>query len=139
MSTRRTVVVAVLALGLVGLLALGAYAVSERDDGRFGFGGPWHHDGGWDGWRGHWGPDPENVREARADLAADLATELDMSAEQVEGAFRRVAEQRLQDAVAEGRIDQADVDEALAAYDDGDVAQIFRIVKGGRTPTTESS
>jgi hypothetical protein len=141
MRMSRTVIVSLVALGLVGLLAFGAWAVTNDDDG-FGRGGPWQHEGGWGdrgGWGGHWGPDPEQVRETRADLAADLAAQLDTSAEEVEAAFRGVAEQRLQEAVADGRIDQAEADEALAAYDDGDVAQIFRIVKGGRTPTAEGS
>lgn len=146
MRMSRTVIVSLVALGLVGLLAFGAWAVTNDDDG-FGDGGPWRNGaswGGWDGhrgghWGGHWGPDPEQVRETRADLAADLAAQLDTSAEEVEAAFRGVAEQRLQEAVADGRIEQAEADEALAAYDEGDVAQIFRIVKGGRTPTAESS
>lgn len=138
MRMSRTVLVSVIALGLVGLLALGAWAVSD-DDGRFGYDGPWRHGAGWDGWGGHWGPEPEQVREAREDLAADMATQLDTSAEEVEAAFRGVVEQRLGEAVADGRIDQAQADDALAAYDDGDVGQIFRIVKGGGTPTTGSS
>jgi hypothetical protein len=136
----RTVIVSVIALGLVGLLALGAWAVTNDNDG-FGPPGPWRDGAGWGGhWggQGHWGggdwgPDPAQVRDARADLAADLAAQLDTSAEQVETAFRGVAEQRLQEAVADGRIDQSEADEALAAYDDGDIAQIFRIVKGDRT------
>jgi Spy/CpxP family protein refolding chaperone len=141
MRVSRTVIVSVIALGIVGLLAFGAWAVTNDDDG-FGRGGPWRHEGGWGGhggWGGNWGPDPEQVREARADLAADMAAQLDISAEQVEAAFRGVAEQRLGEAVADGRIDQAEADEALAAYDEGDIGQIFRIVKGGSTPTAENS
>jgi hypothetical protein len=79
------------------------------------------------------------VREARGELAADLATELGTSAEEVEGAFRGVAEQRLNEAVADGRVEQADVEEILAAYDEGDLREIFRIFKGDRAPTPESS
>jgi hypothetical protein len=137
MRMTRTAVVGVLALALVGLLAFGAWAVTNDDD-RGGF-GPWRGHG-WNGWHdGGWGPDPDMVTQARADLAADLATQLDTSPEAVEAAFRGVAEQRLSEAVADGRIDQAQADEALAAYDEGDLGQIFRIVKGDRTPTTESS
>ena len=138
MRMSRTVIVSLIALGLVGLLAFGAWAVTNDND-RFG-GGPWRHGAGWGGgWGDHWGPDPAQVRETRADLAADLAAQLDTSAEEVEAAFRGVAEQRLQEAVADGRIEQSEADEALAAYDEGDVGQIFRIVKGGRTPTAERS
>ena len=148
MRMSRTAIVSLIALGLVGLLAFGAWAVTNDDGDGFGYGGPWRHGAGWGdsdgrgGWGGgHWGPDAEEVREARADLAADLGAQLDMSAEEVEAAFRGVAEQRLQEAVADGRIDQAQADEALAAYDEGDVGQIFRIVKGNTTstPATESS
>jgi hypothetical protein len=138
MRMTRTAVVGVVALALVGLLAFGAWAVTN-DDGDRGFGPPWRGHG-WSGWHdGGWGPDPDMVTQARADLAADLAAELDTSPEAVETAFRGVAEQRLSEAVAAGRIDQTQADEALAAYDEGDLGQIFRIVKGGRTPTTESS
>ena len=134
MRMTRTAVVSVIALALVGLLAFGAWAVTNDDGGRaFGPG----RDGGWHD--GGWGPDADQVRQARADLAADLATQLDTSPERVEAGFRGVAEQRLSEAVADGRIEQADADEALAAYDEGDLGQIFRIFKGGRTPTTERS
>jgi len=137
MRMTRTAVVSVIALALVGLLAFGAWAVTNDDGGRA-FGPGREH--GWGGWHdGGWGPDPDQVRQARADLAADLATQLDTSPERVEAGFRGVAEQRLSEAVADGRIEQAEADEALAAYDEGDLGQIFRIFKGGRTPTTESS
>jgi hypothetical protein len=137
MRMTRTVVVSVIAVALVGLLAFGAWAVTNNDD--RGFGPPWRGHG-WSGWHdGGWGPDPDHVREARGELAADLATELGTSAEEVEAAFHGVAEQRLNEAVAAGRLTQAEADEALAAFDEGDVGQIFRIVKDGRTPTSESS
>jgi hypothetical protein len=137
MRVTRTVVVSVIAVALVGLLAFGAWAVTNDDD--RGFGPPWRGHS-WSGWHdGGWGPDPDHVQQTRADLAADLATELGTSAEEVEAGFRGVAEQRLSEAVAEGRLTQAEADEALAAYDEGDVGQIFRIVKDGRTPTSESS
>lgn len=135
MRMTRTVVVGAVALALVGLLAFGAWAVSDDD----GFGPPWRG-GGWHGWHdGRWGPDPERVRQARGELAADLAAELGTSAEEVESAFRGVAEQRLDEAVADGRVDEADVDDILAAYDDGDLHGIFRIVKGADAPATEGS
>lgn len=143
MRMSRPVIVSLIALGLVGLLAFGAWAVTNDDADGPGYGGPWRNGAGWGhsdgrgGWGGgHWGPDPEQVRESRADLAADLAAQLDTSAEEVETAFRGVAEQRLQEAVADGRIDQAEADEALTAYDEGDIGQIFRIVKDSRTPTS---
>jgi hypothetical protein len=138
MRTSRTVVVSVIALALVGLLAFGAWAVA--DDGDRGFGPPWRGGHGGAGWHdGGWGPDPDQVSEARGELAADLATELGTSAEEVEGAFRGVAEQRLNEAVAEGRVAQADVEEILAAYDQGDLREIFRIFKGDGAPTPERS
>ena len=137
MRMTRTVVVGLIALGLVGLLAVGAWAVTNDND--RGFGPPWRGHG-WSGWHdGGWGPDPDRVRQARSELAADLASELGTSAEEVEAAFRGVAEQRLDEAVAAGRLEQSEADEALAAYDEGDVGHIFRIVKDGRTPTSESS
>jgi len=143
MRMTRTVVVSAVALALVGLLAFGAWAVSDDRD--RGYGPPWRGDGGpgWHGgagWHGGgWGPDPDQVRQARSELAADLAGELNVSTEEVEGAFRGVAEQRLNEAVADGRVDSADVDEILAAYDEGDLRQVFRIFKGEGAPTAESS
>lgn len=139
MRMTRTAVVSVVALTLVGLLAFGAWAVTGNDDERR-FGPRWRDGHGWAGWHdGGWGPDPEHVQQVRADFAADLAGELGTSAEQVESALRGVAEQRLNEAVADGRVDEADVDDILAAYDEGDVRQIFRIFKGGDAPTTERS
>jgi hypothetical protein len=145
MNIGRTAIVvsSVLAVALVGALALGAYAFAQADGG----GPPWFGGAGWhDGDRGpgRWsggpfGADPEHVRAARADLAADLAPELDTSAERVEAAFRAVAAQRLQEAAEAGQIDEASVDEALAAYDEGDVRALFRILKPDRDRTTESS
>lgn len=138
MRMSRTAVVSVVALALVGLLAFGAYAVSDNDGDR-GFGPPWRGGHGWGGWHdGGWGPDPDQVTETRAELAADLASELGTSAEEVEGAFRGVAETRLREAADQGRIDEADIDEILAAYDQGDLREIFRIVKSDSAQTTES-
>lgn len=125
MTVRRTVLVSVAVVALVGLLAVGAFALVR--DGRGGppWAGGWH-DGGWGrGWHSA-GPDPERVRELRSDLATDLAGELDTSAAEVEGAFRAVAEQRLREAVDAGRIDEAAVADALAAYDEGNVKALLR-------------
>lgn len=141
MKISRTVVVSAITIALVGLLALGAFAITDDRPG-FDDGGPWRNGRGWHwgGWRdGGWGPEPERVVQVRNDLAADLAAELNISAEQVQTAFRGVAEQRLQEAVDAGGIDQAAKDEALAAYDEGDIGQLFRIVKSGREASTESS
>jgi hypothetical protein len=136
----RTAVVTAIALALVGLLAFGAWAATNDDDDGRRFGPPWRGGHGWGGWHdGGWGPDPDDVRQARADLAADLGSELGTSAEEVEGALRGVAEQRLNEAVAEGRVDQADVDDILAAYDEGDLRQIVRIFKSGHAQASESS
>ena len=142
MRMTRTAMVGAVALALIGVLAVGAYALTNDDDGGggYGFGGPWRHEAGWGGWREHRGPDPERVRAVRAELAADLAGELDATPEEVEAAFRGVAEQRVDEAVADGRVDAAAVDDVLAAYDRGDLGEIFRIVKGGSSaPTTEGS
>lgn len=139
MRMTRTAVVSLIALALVGLLAFGAWAVTDRDGDR-GFGPPWRGGHGWGGWHdGGWGPDQDRVRQTRSELAADLAGELGTSTEEVEAAFRAVAEQRLNEAVAEGRIDQSDVDEALSGYDEGDVRGIFRIFKGDRAAASEPS
>jgi hypothetical protein len=127
MNVTRALVVTVGVL-VIAVLGFGAYAVAQTD----GFGPAWRgggwHDGG-PGWGGRHGPpEPEQVRAFRADLAADLANQLDTSADDVEAAFRGVVAERLDEAVAEGRIDEADVDEALAAYDDGDIRTLFRTV-----------
>lgn len=135
MRTSRIVVLAGVALALVGLLAFSASAFTADDDGG---GPPWRH-GGWGMWRDHGGPDPARVRAVRADLAADLATELQTSPERVEAALRGVAEQRVDEAVADGRVDAADVDDIMAAYDDGDLHGIVDIVKDGWTASTDSS
>lgn len=142
--TRRTVLISVLVVAIIGLLGVGAFAL-VRDDGA---GPPWArgwHDGGWGdrGWGGRgWhggGPDPDRVLALRAELAADLGAELDASADDVEAAFRAVAEQRLREAAADGRIDEAAVDEALAAYDEGDVKALLRTFWGAHDPATERS
>jgi Spy/CpxP family protein refolding chaperone len=137
MRMTRTAVVSIIALALVGLLAFGAWAVTNDNDG---FGPGWRGGHGWGGWHdGGWGPDPDQVREARGELAADLASELGTSTEEVETAFRGVAETRLREAADQGRIDEADIAGILAAYDEGDVRAMFRIFKSGDAPTTESS
>lgn len=139
MNVRRTAVVTV-AVVLIALLGLGAYAFAQSD----GVGPPWRdgagwHDGdrGWGGWHGQ-RADPERVRDIRADLAGDLATELGTSAEEVEAAFRAVVAQRLDEAVQAGRVDQATVDEALAAYDQGDIRALFGILKHDGDEATAS-
>lgn len=138
MKISRTVVIAVAAV-LIGLVGLGAYAFARSD----GVGPPWRdgpgwHDGdrGWVGWHGR-SADPDRVRQIRAELAADLGAQLNTPAEDVEAAFRAVVAQRLEDAVADGRIDQAAVDEALAAYDAGDIGAVFGIVTRGTEEATE--
>lgn len=125
---KSTRVISVVAVVLVGLLAVGAYAFaqSDRDGSPLGGHSPWEQ--GWGGWH-HRGPDPERVQQLRADLAADLAAELDTSAEAVEAAFRGVVAQRLQEAVEAGDIEQDRADEALAAYDDGRVGPLFHLFK----------
>ncbi|HEY8340491.1 MAG TPA: hypothetical protein VIK95_11505 [Egibacteraceae bacterium] len=142
--TRRTVLISVLVVVVIGLLGAGAYALVRGDDD----GPPWQrgwHGGGWDGpgWgRGGWhgrGPDPDRVVELRAELAADLGEQLDVPAEDVEAAFRAVAEQRLREAAADGRIDGDDVDDALAAYDEGDVGALMRVVWRAREEAPDRS
>jgi hypothetical protein len=140
MRISRTVIASALAIALIGLLAVGALALTDDGPGG-GRGGLWNGGPGWHwgGWRdGGWGPDPERVLRVRGDLAADLAAQLNTSTEEVETAFRGVAEQRLQEAVDAGRIDQAAKDEALAAYDAGEIGPLLHIVKGGNQATTES-
>lgn len=131
MSTTRVIVVA--AIVLVGLLGLGAFAFAQATDGGppWARGRAWHEraggPGGWHG--GERGPDAGQVREFRADLAADLAGELGSSSEDVEAAFRAVVDQRLQEAVDAGDLEQEQADDALAAYDEGDVRALFHRLK----------
>ena len=139
MNASRTLIVTV-ATVLIALLGLCAYAFA-RSDGV----GPawWRGAAGWhDCERGGWHDpqaDPERIRELRADLAADVAADLDASPEEVESAFRAVVAQRLEDAAADGRIDREAVGDALAAYDAGDVADLFEIFKRNRGEATEPS
>jgi len=117
---------AVVAVAVVGLLAFGTYAFAQSDGGPAASGA----ERGWGGRHdGRWGPDPDRIREARAELAADLATELDTSPAAVEAAFRAVVVQRAQEAVEAGDIDQEQADDALAAYDDGEVRALFRLLR----------
>jgi hypothetical protein len=142
MNLSRTAVVVTGALLLVGLLGLGAYAFGQAvgDSPPWRDGPGWHvGDRGWGGWRHGGPPDPEQVREARTELAAELAAELDSSADDVEAAFRAVVAGRLQEAVEGGDLDQDAADEALAAYDEGDVRALFRVVKSHWRETTDSS
>lgn len=119
-------VVTVVAVALVGLLAFGAFAFAQSDPGPTGW-GPERRWGGWhDGQRGG---DPDRFRQVRADLAADLAVELETSPEAVEAAFRAVVVQRLQEAVDTGAVGQGQADDALAAYDDGEVRALFRLLR----------
>jgi hypothetical protein len=142
LSRRAMVVAGTVTLVLVGLAALGAYALAQAD----GAGPPWRDgpawhagDRGWGGWRHGGPPDPEGVRQARADLAAELAAELNTSADEVEAAFRAVVASRLQEAVEEEEIDQATADDALAAYDEGDIRALVRAVKRDWKETSEGS
>jgi hypothetical protein len=135
---------AITAVTLIGLFTIGPLAgaqspepapgqppaaAGEEPDGRPGWrgwrdGGGRH--GGWEGHGGHGGPpDPEQVRAFRADLAAQLGSELGVSAEQVEAAFRTLVDRHLDEAVSAGRLDQAEADEALAAWDEGDLHRLF--------------
>lgn len=148
MNVSRTVVVTVVVL-LIALLGFGAYAFAQSDnndgppwrddtpwqDGRRW--GPWHEGRRWGPWHGP-AADPERFRELRSELAADLGTELDISGEEVEAAFRGVVAQRLEEAAEAGRIDQDAVDEALAAYDEGDIRALFQAFKRDLEATTES-
>jgi hypothetical protein len=83
----------------------------------------WHR-GGREGFRG---ADPAEVLEFRADLAADLGEELGAPAAEVEAAFRGLMSEKLDEAVAAGRIDRAEADEALTAYDAGDLRRMFDV------------
>lgn len=139
MRLTRPLLIAAIALGLTGLLAFGAFArTSDPTEGirapwSDGDRGPWAR-GGSDGWGpGHWGsggPDAERVREVRGELAADLAAELDLPADDVEAGFRGVIAQRLDEAVDDGQIDRERADAALEAYDDGDLLLAFHAFMG---------
>jgi hypothetical protein len=104
-----------------GQPSAGADGDPDGDSHRWGWG--WHH-GGREGFRG---ADPAEVRELRAKLAAELGEELGTPAAEVEAAFRGLVSEKLDEAVAAGRIDQAEADEALAAYDDGDLRRMFDV------------
>lgn len=150
--TRRTVVTLVVVLGLLGV---GAFAFAQTGRGPIAWamsgGPPWADGDGWRGWGGHGGPrgwggpggwhrggaEPEEMREIRAELAADLAAELDTTAEEVESAFRNLVAARLDEAVEAGRLDREDADAALEAYQDGDMSVLFRLLK--RHPVEEPS
>lgn len=135
MNRTRTVtaVVGVVAIIVIGVVGFGAYAFAQSDGdftSRIG-GPPWAQGGG--PFRGGWhdgdrGLDPERVTQARADLAADLGAELGTSAEDVEAAFVGVAEQRLSEAVETGDITRAEADEALAAFEAGDLRALFQLL-----------
>lgn len=120
-------VASVVAVVLVGLVAFGLYAFAQSDK----HAAPWER-GHWAHGEGGWhdrGPDPERIRELRADVAADLAAELGRSAADVEAAFRTVLAQRLQDAVEGGDMDQMQAEEAMAAYEEGDVRGLVHLLK----------
>lgn len=125
---RRTVLIVTGIVVLVGILVLGGLAVAQTVE-------PSHWGGAHRGWGpGHWaghrfGASPERVREHRAELAEDLGAELDQSPERVEAAFRAVVVKRLDEAVAAGSIDRAQADDALAAYDEGNLRGLFRTFK----------
>ncbi len=144
-STRKILITG---LVVVGLLGIGAFAFAQTGRGPIAWalsgGPPWADGDDWGGWRGHgpwggrgpWGgppwhrgPDPEELREVRSELAEDLAAELDTSAERVESAFRNVVSKRLHEAVEAGLIDREDANEALQAYEDGDMRVLFRVLK----------
>ncbi len=131
---RRTVYAIVGISVLVGLLVVGGLAVAQTAEPSR-WAGPhraWG-DGHWGPGPGHrFGPSPERVREERAEVARDLAAQLDQPPERVEAAFRAVVVQRLDEAVAAGRIDRAMADEALAAYDEGNLRGLFRVFKEER-------
>jgi hypothetical protein len=131
LSRRAIVVTGTVTVVLVGLLALGAYALADGDGAPWRDGAAWHTgDRGWGGWRHGGLPDPEQVRQTRADLASELGAVLDSSADDGEAAFRAVFAGRLQESVETGEMAQASADEALAAYDEGDVRALVRVVKG---------
>ncbi|MGH8929723.1 MAG: hypothetical protein ACRDZO_03555 [Egibacteraceae bacterium] len=115
---KATAIVSAVIIAMVGLLALGAFAQDRPDE-------------GWGPARGgrHWGPDPEQLLERRAELAADLGEQLDRTPAEVEAAFRAVVGQRLDEAVSTERITREEADEALAAYDDGELFGLIRAFK----------
>lgn len=115
-------IVSAVLVGVLGLLAVGAFAQGGRNDG---WGRPWTRGAR----HGHWGPSPEQVIEHRAELAADLGRQLDKAPAEVEAAFRAVVKQHLDEAVAAQRITQQEADQALAAYDDGELHGLFRVFK----------
>lgn len=121
---RKTALIITGIVVLIGLLGLGGFALAQAGAAR-----DWR--GPHPGWGpGHgFGPDPQRVREARAELAEDLGAELGQPAERVEAAFRAVVTQRLDEAVAAGSIDRTRADEALAAYDEGDLRVLFRVFR----------
>lgn len=133
---RRTVLIVTGIVVLVGVLVLGGLAVAQTDEPSR-WGGP-HRGWGPGHGAGHrFGPAPERVREHRAALAEDLATELDQSPERVAAAFRAVVVKRLDEAVAAGSIDRAQADEALAGYDEGNLRELFRVFKEERDERQE--
>ena len=133
MSIRRTVgIVGATALVVVVAFATYAFAQSNGDGRGLPGGAPWHR-GEWHDWhRDGWQPTPDRVQQVRTDLAADLATELGTSADQVEAALRGVVQQRLQEAIDAEEMDQAAADEALAAYDEGDIRAFVQVLKHDR-------
>ncbi len=129
---RRTMIVIGGILVLVGILVVAGLALAQTE-------GPPPWAGAHRDWRdGHRGPghhlrlSPERVREERSELARDLGAELSQPPERVEAAFRAVVAQRLDEAVAAGRIHRADADAALAAYDEGNLRGLFRVFKEDR-------
>lgn len=133
---RRTVLIVTGIVVLIGILVLGGLAVAQTA-------GPSHWGGPHRGWgpghgAGHrFGPSPERVREHRAALAEDLAAELEQSPERVEAAFRAVVVKRLDEAVAAGSVNRARADEALAAYDEGNLGGLFRVFNEERDERQE--
>lgn len=127
MSTRRTVwtVTAIIAVVLAAIVGFGAFALARTDGGR----GPWQHRGWGHPQHQTWGPSPEQVRQIRTHVAAELGAELDQPSEKVEAAFRAVVARRLQEEVAAGELDQAESEQALAAYDEGDLRELFHLIK----------
>ncbi len=129
---RRTVFAIIGVVALVGLLVVGGLAVAQTA-GFPRWAGP-HRAWG----NGHWGPghrfgpSPQRVREERAEVARDLAAQLDQPPDRVEAAFRAVVVQRVDEAVASGRMDRATADEALAAYDEGNLRGLVRVFKEDR-------
>ncbi|MFN2557971.1 MAG: hypothetical protein ABR592_14100 [Nitriliruptorales bacterium] len=126
---RRTILVIAGVIVLVAVLALGGFALAQTAE-RSPWDGP--HPAWGDGHRGpghRFHPSPQRVREERGELARDLGAELDQPPERVEAAFRQVVAQRLDEAVAAGTIDRAEADEALVAYDEGNLRGVFHVFK----------